>query len=426
MAHSHSHSHAHGDDELDAAPLRRGLVLAVLAAALVAIVLMVVWWPRGPGPDIQVGASFEYVDATVTGTETRECSSIELPDALVNCQIVTADVTSGGASGDVATFRIYETDFDKPELSVGDDVVLLRNPQVDPSVAYTFSDFQRTLPLVALAVLFVVVVVLLGRFAGLRALLGIVVSFAVIFLFLLPSLLRGNPALPVAMAATVAIAVAVLYLAHGVRTSTTVALVGTLISLVVVAVLAQLFVGLTHLTGLAGDESQVLRVTADAIDLRALLVAAIVIGALGVLDDVTVTQVSAVMELRRARPDAPRWELYRQAIRIGRDHIASTVNTLVLAYAGASLPLLLVFVESDRPWSRLVTSEIVAVEIVRTLVGSIGLVLAVPVTTGLAALLLAAPDDGEEVDARGAGDGSDHSGVRPEDWDGFGPAEDPW
>jgi uncharacterized membrane protein len=418
----HAHHHSHGGDIPAGGPvaLRRGLIAVVVIAVVLGAVAVVVWWPRGDGPQLSVGADREFVDATVTAVEVGECSSIEIPDARTGCQIISAEVTSGEASGQTATFRIYETDFDKPELATGDRIVLQRNPAVDQAVAYSFSDFQRSTPLVWLVLLFVAVVVMFGRLAGVRALLGIVVSFAVIFLFLLPSLLRGNPALPVAMAATVVIAVAVLYLAHGVRTSTTVALVGTLASLVVVAVLAQIFVGVTRLTGLAELESQILRVSAGAVDLRSLLVASIVIGALGVLDDVTVTQVSTVVELRRARPDVSRRELYTSAIRVGRDHIASTVNTLVLAYAGASLPLLLVFLESDRPWSRIATTEVVAVEIIRTLVGSIGLVLAVPITTGLAAAMLAGADDPEATAEEPA------KGIAPEEWDGFGPVEDPF
>ena len=426
-AHGHSHGHAHGADLPDGGPvaLRRGLVAVVVVALVLGLVAVVVWWPRGDAPQLYVGADREFVDSTVTGVEVTECSSIDIPDARTGCQIITAEVTSGEVAGLIATFRIYETDFDTPELSVGDGVVLQRNPVVDASVAYSFSDFQRTTPLVWLVVLFVVVVVAFGRLAGVRALLGIAVSFAVIFLFLLPSLLRGNPALPVAMAATVVIAVAVLYLAHGVRTSTTVALVGTLASLVVVAVLAQVFVEVTHLTGLAELESQILRVSAGAVDLRSLLVAAMVIGALGVLDDVTVTQVSTVVELRRSRPEVSRRELYTSAIRVGRDHIASTVNTLVLAYAGASLPLLLVFLESDRPWSRIATTEVVAVEIVRTLVGSIGLVLAVPITTGLAAALLAGGDEATGPPDEQS-DGEPAKGISPDEWDGFGPTEHPF
>ena len=201
-----------------------------------------------------------------------------------------------------------------------------------------------------------------------------------------------------ALAATVVIAFAVLYLAHGLNPSTTVALVGTLVSLAVTAVLAQVFVGLAGFTGLLGDDAVTLRITVDVIDLRALLVAGIVIGALGVLDDVTVTQVSTVVELRRSAPEMSRRELYRSAVRVGRDHIASVVNTLVLAYAGASLPLLLVFLQGARPWDRALTSELIAVEIVRTLVGSIGLVLAVPLTTALAALVIAETEEPAAID----------------------------
>ena len=143
-----------------------------------------------------------------------------------------------------------------------------------------------------------------------------------------------------------------------------------------------------QLSGLASEEAQTLRFTAQALDLRGLLIAGIVVGALGVLDDVTVSQVSTVAALRRAQPDMGARALYAEATRVGRDHVASTVNTLVLAYAGASLPLLLFFAQGDIPAVRIITGELVAVEVVRMLVGSIGLVLSVPVTTGLAALIL--------------------------------------
>src|ERR671912_730499 len=205
--------------------------------------------------------------------------------------------------------------------------------------------------------------------------------------------LRDEPALPVALAGAVAIAFVALYLAHGVKIGTTVALAGTLVSLAITTGLAMLGVTVTQLTGLADQNAQVLRVTADAIDLRGLLVAGIVVGALGVLDDVTVSQVSIVAALRRANPGLPRRMLYREAIRVGRDHVASTVNTLVLAYAGASLPLLLFFAQGTQPVERLITGELISVEIVRMLVGSIGLVASVPITTALAAVVLRPRDD---------------------------------
>jgi len=364
--------------------------VAVALAAILAMVGMAWFWPRGEAPELNPGgATLQFVDATVTDVSIESCLSVEIPDASVDCQVVAIDVTSGAAAGTSASFSIQATDFSKPDLAVGDKVVLARNPQAPVGFQYSYADMQRGAPLVALTVIFVVAVVAFAGWKGLRALLGIAIALAVIMVFLLPSLLRGSPALPVALVATVIVAFLVLYLAHGVNPATTVALVGTLASLAVTAVLAQVFVSLTAFTGLLGEEATTLRITADLIDLRALLVAGIVIGALGVLDDVTITQVSTVVELRRSDPGMTRPQLYRAAVRVGRDHIASVVNTLVLAYAGASLPLLLVFLQGGRPWERALTSELVAVEVVRTLVGSIGLVLAVPLTTALAALALA-------------------------------------
>jgi uncharacterized membrane protein len=239
-----------------------------------------------------------------------------------------------------------------------------------------------------LVALFVGVVALVGRWRGVRALAGLAVSLAVVALFVLPSLLRANNAVAVAIVATVLVAFAALYLAHGVNTMTTVALFGTLASLLVIVALAATFVALCKLTGLADESAQLLRITASSVNPRSLLIAGTVIGALGVLDDVTVTQVSAVVELRHANPSLPPTDLYRRATRIGRDHIASTVNTLVLAYVGAALPLFLFFAEAGQPVGRMLTREVVAAEVVRTLAGGIGLVLSVPLTTALAVYVL--------------------------------------
>ena len=183
-----------------------------------------------------------------------------------------------------------------------------------------------------------------------------------------------------------AIALTALYLAHGVSARTTTAVLGTLCSLAVVGILSALFVDLTRLTGLADEEATFVQVFAAQVDLRGLLLGGFVIGALGVLDDVTVTQVSAVWELKRADPGSGFGDLYGAALRIGRDHIASTVNTLVLAYVGASLPLLVVYQLAGSGLRDVLTNEVVAQEVVRTLVGSIGLVAAVPITTALAAV----------------------------------------
>jgi uncharacterized membrane protein len=180
-----------------------------------------------------------------------------------------------------------------------------------------------------------------------------------------------------------------LYLTHGVNHRTNVAFLGTMASLALTALLAAIFVAATHLTGLVDETVSFLQLGSAEIDVTGLLLAGIVIGALGVIDDVTVTQVSAVWELHATDPDASARQLYRSAITIGRDHIASTVNTLVLAYAGASLPLLLILVTQAEGAGLLLNRELLAVEVLRALVGSIGIVAAVPLTTAVAAIVAA-------------------------------------
>jgi uncharacterized membrane protein len=376
--------------------IRTWLVVVVVAVGALTVLGLVAMWPRGAAPDLGAQPN-EYVDATVASKEAgARCTSIEYEDVLSGCTIYEADLTSGPDRGDTITLSVRETQIEVPELAVGDDIVLRDVPSSPGEFRYSFYDFQRSTPLVWLGVAFVVVVILFGRFQGLRALAGLGLSLAVLVFFVVPALLRDRPAIGVALVGTVAIAYLAIYLAHGIRLSSTIALAGTLVSLAFTALLAIGVAWITHLSGLGTEEAQTLRVTADALDLRGLLVAGIVVGALGVLDDVTVSQVSTVVALRRANPTMSARALYTAATSVGRDHVASAVNTLALAYAGASLPLLLFFAEGNQPAGRLVTGELVAVEIVRMLVGSIGLVMSVPVTTRLAAIVLsrgAVPDD---------------------------------
>ena len=403
--------------------------MTAVALGVLTGVGLVVFWPRGTAPDLRpAGITVQYVDATVRTVEPSTCGSVD-SEAPQNCQEVTARVTSGEHKGDTATFQIPISQFNAPTLKVGDKVVLLENPGAAAEFRYSFADYQRGIPLLGLFLLFAVVVIAFGRWQGVRALAGLIASLAAVLVFLLPSLLRGNPALPVAVVASFLVAYIALYLAHGVNANTTVALLGTLASLVVTAALAAIFVELCRFTGLSDEAAQVLRVTAEAVDPRGLLVAGAVIGALGVLDDVTVTQVSAVAELRHADPTLGRRELYHSAVRIGQDHVASTVNTLVLAYVGASLPLTLLFLQGGAPWGRVAAQEVVAVEIVRTLVGSIGLVLSVPFTTALAALAMADPP---VTAAPGPGAPLPELPVEADEsieipaWDDFSPEIKPW
>jgi uncharacterized membrane protein len=281
----------------------------------------------------------------------------------------------------------FEQPLDSP-IRNGDAILVDIVVQPDGSTQIFFYDFERSTPLLMLTLLFVAAIVVLGRWRGVGALAGLAASLVVIVFFVLPALLEGANAVAVAVVASGVIAFVALFLAHGFNLATAAALLSSIASLAITAVLAWVFVITTKLSGLADETVGYLGALGSDINPQGLLLAGIVIGFLGVLDDVTVTQVSAVWELKHARPDADFSELYGRAVRIGRDHISSTVNTLFLAYAGASLPLLLLFSESGQSLSSVATREVVAVEVVRALVGSIGLVASVPISTALAAAAL--------------------------------------
>jgi uncharacterized membrane protein len=397
-------------------PARAWLAILVALIGAVTVLGLVVMWPKGEAPDLG-NQPRTFVDGTITAAGQGTCPGIEVPTDQP-CTIYGVRLTSGPDKGDQIEFSVQATQYEVPDLARNDKVVLGFASTAPEQFRYSFADFQRKMPLLWLVGGFALVVLLFGRFQGLRALLGLGLSLGVLVAFVVPALLRDQPAVPVALVGTVTVAFLAIYLAHGIGMNSTIALVGTLVSLAVTCGLALAMASITQLSGLASEEPQTLRVTADALDLRGLLVAGIVVGALGVLDDVTVSQVSIVSALRRANPTLGARRLYVEATRVGRDHVASAVNTLALAYAGASLPLLLFFAEGDQPATRLVTGELVAVEIVRMLVGSIGLVLSVPVTTRLAAIVLSRTP----VDQMSADDGHGH-GHRPDY--GTGPAPAP-
>jgi len=388
VAHAHVHDHDHAHD-LGAAPeVGRLLRFAVLAVVVLTAVGIAAWWPDGGvGLPDAVSGQGERVEATVTGTTEVACAGTEMLDEVQVCDEVQLDITSGANEGSTGTFELFPQP-GSPSFEPGDRIVVNEFALPDGELAYTFADHQRSRPLILLAALFVVAVVALGRFQGLRALGGLLVSGVVLFAYAFPALLDGQPPLGVALVSAVVIALAALYLAHGVNDTTTVALLGTLAALGLTGLLGALFTRAAQITGLASEDQIFLLVSAEGVDVRGLVLAGMVLGSLGVLDDVTVTQVSAVARLREANPSYGIAELYRSGVRIGRDHIASTVNTLVLAYAGAALPLLLYYSNIGIGFSESVTSEIVAVEVIRTLVGSVGLVAAVPITTVLAAVVV--------------------------------------
>jgi uncharacterized membrane protein len=287
--------------------------------------------------------------------------------------------------------------------------VLGRQPEADAQFRYAFVDRQRRQPLLILAGLFALAVVVLGRLRGVAAIVGLGATIAALLTFVIPSILDGRDPLLVSLIGASIIAFLSLYLSHGFGERTTVALLGTLGGLACTALLAVVFMGLAHITGFETEEAFVVSVLGGNVDIRGLTLGGMILGALGAIDDMTVTQSAAVWELRATNPRASRARLTRAGMRIGRDHVAATVNTLVLAYAGASMPVLMLLVLSEQSLGTVANSEVVATEIVRSLVGSIGLVLSVPITTWLAVRVvssippadtaagadLRAPDDSE-------------------------------
>jgi len=383
--HNHGHHGAESDSPLlVASSISRAVWVAVAVCGVAVIIGLIALWPgssdRGVDP---LGLAGEPLSAQVVAESVEPCSY----DPLLGCRSITLVPQEGGLAGERLNF---EQPLDSP-IRDGDSILVDVTTAPDGSLQIFFYDFQRSTPLLMLGLLFVASIIVLGRWRGVGALAGLAASLMLIIVFVLPAVLAGSNSVAVALVAAGAIAFVALFLAHGVNLATAAALLSSIASLAITALLAWVFVSASKLTGLADESIGFLDALGADINPQGLLLAGVVIGSLGVLDDVTVTQVSAVWELKRARPDADAADLYRRAVRIGRDHISSTVNTLFLAYAGAALPLLLLFQEAGQSVSSTATREVVAVEIVRALVGSIGLVASVPISTALAATIVAGP-----------------------------------
>lgn len=276
---------------------------------------------------------------------------------------------------------------EKQKVNVGDNVFISHIRRIDGQDQYLISDFKRTGSLLILGIAFLIAVIIVGRFRGLSSFLGLIISMVTLIKFIIPQIVSGASPVMTAIIGSLFILTTTLYLAHGINRKTTAALVGTFLSLVITSALAFVFVNFAKLSGFGSEEAGFLSMFPGMqVNLQGILLAGIIIGALGVLDDITVSQSACVFELHDANKSLSFGELYKRGLRIGRDHIASLVNTLVLAYAGASLPLLLLFALSGgEPVSQLFNREMIANEVVRTLVGSLGLVSAVPITTAIAA-----------------------------------------
>jgi uncharacterized membrane protein len=381
------HGHGHGPAQPASKKVRRLLTALLLPFALASVVGVILLYPFDGTPSAK-GSQQVPVSGDITSLSTGSCEDgVQVGSVDGPCLLITVKMSDGAASGKEITTRA-PIEPNSPRFAVADKVVMAYSG-ADPANgdSYRVVDFQRGMPLAVLAGLFALAILILGRYQGVAALVALGLSFVVLLMFVLPAILAGENPLLVAVAGAGLIMFVALYLTHGLSARTSTAVLGTMISLVLIGGLGALFTSLTKLTGLDEDTGLLLGTLGTSLDTRGLLLAGLIIGALGVLDDVTVTQASVVWELRRANPLLTWRELYAAGLRIGRDHVSSAVNTLAMAYAGAALPILLYSYLADAGLGTILGSQSIAQEIVRTLVGSIGLIACVPVTTLVAALV---------------------------------------
>lgn len=407
MSHSHSSTTGTGATGhgglVDPAELRRHrralriLVVVLIPLAIWTLVGLIAFWPG----DISANVNKEvagynvpgvtYPTARITGVEETSCDGLAGSTTgpnVAKCANVTAALTEGEDVGQSVTVPLTSAIY-ASGAEVGQDIKLVRVPPVaDQPAQYQFSDFERRTPLLVFTLLFVVVVVAVARWRGFASLLGLGFAGFILVKFMFPALVAGENPIFIGLIGSSAIMFVVLYAAHGFSARTSTALVGTLFGLILIAALGYGATRWAHLTGVSAEEDYVLSAAAPNLTLTSVVICGVIVAGLGVLNDVTITQASAVWELADSGQSSRK--LFSRAMRIGRDHIASTVYTIAFATAGASLSVLLLIAVYDRPLFQVLQTEQFAGEIIRTLVGSIGLVLAVPLTTAVGAAVVKA------------------------------------
>lgn len=402
---THAHSHRHGPVRV---PLARGPIAVLLAflalAALATVIGVVALWPDGAKVDaVADKAQYSAPGVTFQAATVRSVSTT-CPDAATtgeipvtpgdaqSCGSVVAVLDEGPERGQEQVVGI-STAVAESGLGAGDRVRLVRLPSTEAggSATYSYDDVLRGKPLWVLWIAFVLVVAVVARLRGILALVSLGFAGFVLVKFMLPALLSGSSGMAVSLVGSAAIMFVVLYLAHGPSARTSAALAGTLLGVGVTALVGQLAINGANLSGFGDEGAAMLSAFAGSLSFQGIYTCALVVAGLGVLNDVTITQSSAVWELREAGPQLTRRQLFSSGMRIGRDHIASTIYTIVFAYAGSALAVLMLLSLYDRPIFDVLTSETLAEEIVRTLASGIGLVLAVPITTAIAVATVAGP-----------------------------------
>jgi len=318
-----------------------------------------------------------------TPTDETKLEGIVLEDGK------KVEVTSPNRQGEILNTEQSFNAPNSPSFKNGDKVKVSIFTNPDNSQQIFITDFIRTSPLYWLFALFVLLVLIIGKKSGFGSIVGMAISFAVLFIFIIPQITAGQNPVWITLVGVLFILPVTFYLSHGINKKTTIALVSTFLSVCFTSLLSIFFINTAKISGYANEQAGFIQTArSGSFDIQGLLFAGIVISIIGILDDVTISQASIVNQLKIELPKAKVLELYKKAMNIGRDHIGSVVNTLILVYAGASLPLLVLFTDSSIGFNEALNNEIVAEEIVKTLVASIGLVLSIPLTTILAAYFL--------------------------------------
>ncbi|MCB5274312.1 hypothetical protein BJG92_01842 [Arthrobacter sp. SO5] len=432
MGAGHTHAHTEHAEPTPQALAARKKANWILAAVLIPLTLltlaaMVMMWPSGSKEGIKLASPYAAAPGVTfdTGKIQRVVTGSCMDASPQGAQPGQPGQPGGDAAGpapqqgSMCTFAFTEPDKGGNPVKVvinpdvakshgvkaGDNIRYLNlskapgSADASGSPAYVFVDFVRTLPIIFLAVLYAVVVIAVARWRGLRALIGLVGAYTVLVSFMLPGLVEGKPPLLLALVGSTVIMIGVLYFAHGFSARTSTALLGTMFGLGITALLAAWATDAANLAGVGSHDAATLTNISDNISISGIILCGLIISGLGVLNDVTITQSSAVWELWELAPETSARQLFTSAMRIGRDHIASTVYTIAFAYAGAALPVLILVMLYERPLGDAITSAELSEEVIRTLVGSVGLVLAIPVTTVIAVLVVKA------TGIRGAGRG---------------------
>jgi uncharacterized membrane protein len=360
-------------------PAGRTLAASVAVLAIATLAGLAALWPHGGTPSASATAAGGATGATVVSTSTKDCGG----PTRQSCLYVRARLDEGRDRNRVVPVLIGPADF-APEVGAGQAIRVLGE-----GGTYAFAEVDRRAPLLWLAVAVAIAAVVLVRLRGVLAVLGLAVSLVLVTRFVLPAILDGRPPLLVALIGAMAVTIVTLALTSGLGVQSMTAFVGIAATLLVAAVLGAAFAHIDHLDGRSSDAANALIAAGSHISLQGVVVAGVVLGALGALTDTAVTQASAVMALRRAAPALGARDLYREAFAVGRDHLSATVHTLVLAYVGATLPFLLALHATSTPVADALSSQQLAEPIAATLIGTLALLLCVPVTTALAALLAA-------------------------------------